>query len=114
MGRQGNIITDFCTKPTVKLEIPASGARPSVGIAWPTSEGRPVLGRQGGKFKEKTFPRLVQTGEGSSLNSTGTKFVEKPLPWLLQMGEGSSINSIPNKTQHKILETRVMVKFVKF
>ena len=80
MGRQGNSITDFWTKPTVKLEIPASGARSSVGIAWPTSEGRPVLGRQGGKFKEKTFPRLVQTGEGSSLNSTGTKFVEKTLP----------------------------------
>ena len=35
----------------------------------------------------------------------------KPLPWLLQMGEGSSISSIPNKTQHKILETKVMVKF---
>ena len=33
-----------------------------------------------GKFKEKTFPRLVQTGEGSSLNSTGTKFVEKTPP----------------------------------
>ena len=52
----------------------------SVGIAWPTSEGRPVLGRQGGKFTEKTFPRLVQTGEGSSVNSTGTKFMEKTPP----------------------------------
>ena len=29
---------------------------------------------------EKTFPRLVQTGEGSSINSTGTKFVEKIFP----------------------------------
>ena len=43
-------------------------------------EGRPVLGRQGGKFTEKTFPRLVQTGEGSSVNSTGTNFMEETSP----------------------------------
>ena len=42
-----------------------------VALFWPD---------RGAKFMEKTFPRLVQTGEGSSLNSTGTKFVEKTLP----------------------------------
>ena len=35
-----------------------------------------------GKFKEKTFPRLVQTGEGSSVNSSGSQFMEKTIPQL--------------------------------
>ena len=43
---------------------------------------------------EKTFPRLVQTGEGSSVNSSGSQFMEKTIPQLGQMGEGSSIKSI--------------------
>ena len=60
---------------------------------------------------EKTFPRLVQTGEGSSVNSSGSQFMEKTIPQLGQMGEGSSIDSIPNKKYHKMLETRAMVKF---
>ena len=79
---------------------------------------------------EKTFPRLVQTGEGSSINSTGCQiYGENPPPsgsdggrflhklemesnlWRTPMGEGSSISSIPNKIQHKSLETRVMVNF---
>ena len=71
----------------------------SVGIAWPTSEGRPVLGRQGGKFKEKTFPRLVQTGEGSSVNSTGTKFMEKTPP--LAASDGGNCFTAPRS--HRLL-----------
>ena len=42
---------------------------------------------------EKTFPRLVQTGEGSSVNSTGSQFTEKTLPRLYQTREGSSKHS---------------------
>ena len=54
---------------------------------------------------EKTFPRLVQTGEGFSISSTGTdmggKFMEKTFPRLVQTGEGSSINSAGTKFVEK-------------
>ena len=73
-----------------------------VALFWPD---------RGAKFMEETFPRLVQTGEGSSVNSSGSQFMEKTIPQLGQMGEGSSIDSIPNKIHHRMLETRAMVKF---
>ena len=56
--------------PVVHL-LGSLGPALRVALFWPD---------RGAKFMEKTFPRLVQTGEGSSVNSTSTKFIEKPSP----------------------------------
>ena len=84
---------------------------------------------------EKTFPRLVQTGEGSSINSTGSQiYGEKPPPSGSDGGRflhkfdreqnleeafppagsagGKLLQKLDSNQIHlSILETRVMLKF---
>ena len=67
-----------------------------LGSLGPPLKVAPVLGRRGGNFTEKTFPRLVQTGEGSSVNSTGTNFMEKTPP-LAALDVGRLLHKLDSK-----------------